>query len=137
MPDSSAQGKFEQREINDKLEKFFKERKLELENSNMLKDFSDLIADSSNNPDIKSIAPYVDTMENLLNSILKPYHKKEFLDYVTNIVPNHKHENWLNGVNNGLKEEMLINNLKELSSDHSDVMLNLKPSNNEKEFEKN
>ncbi|BBJ32338.1 hypothetical protein RAS_14470 [Rickettsia asiatica] len=85
MPDSSAQGKFEQREINDKLEKFFKERKLELENSNMLKDFSDLIADSSNNPDIKSIAPYVDTMENLLNSIPKPYHKTEFLDYVTKI----------------------------------------------------
>ncbi|KJV61251.1 hypothetical protein [Rickettsia amblyommatis] len=34
----------------------------------------------------------------------------------------------INGANNGLKEEM------ELSSDHSGVMLNLKPSNNEKEF---
>lgn len=40
----------------------------------------------------------------------------------------------LNGANNGLKEEMIINTLKELSSDHSGVMLNLKPSNNEKEF---
>ncbi|WP_231920471.1 hypothetical protein [Rickettsia japonica] len=33
-----------------------------------------------------------------------------------------------------LKEEMMINTLTELSSDHSGVMLNLKPSNNEKEF---
>ncbi|MFV0273346.1 MAG: hypothetical protein AB8U53_05500 [Rickettsia aeschlimannii] len=40
----------------------------------------------------------------------------------------------LNGANNGLKEEMIINILKELSSDHSGVILNLKPSNNEKEF---
>ncbi|AFB29554.1 hypothetical protein [Rickettsia rickettsii] len=40
----------------------------------------------------------------------------------------------LNGANNGLKEEMIINTLTELSSDHSGVMLNLKPSNNEKEF---
>ncbi|WP_261368704.1 hypothetical protein [Rickettsia argasii] len=42
----------------------------------------------------------------------------------------------LNGANNGLKEEMIINTLTELSSDHSGVMLNLKPSNNEKEFKK-
>ncbi|WP_238375474.1 hypothetical protein [Rickettsia massiliae] len=41
----------------------------------------------------------------------------------------------LNGANNGLKEEMIINTLKELLSDHSCVMLNLKPSNNEKEFQ--
>ncbi|WP_233418927.1 hypothetical protein [Rickettsia tamurae] len=83
---------------------------------------------------ISHIAPYVDTMENLLNSIPNHYHKTEFLDYVTNIVPDHKYENLLNGDNNGLKEEIIINILKELSSDHSDVMLNLKPSNNEKEF---
>ncbi|MFV9929647.1 MAG: hypothetical protein AB8U82_01665 [Rickettsia endosymbiont of Haemaphysalis japonica] len=39
----------------------------------------------------------------------------------------------LNGANNRLKEEIIINTLTELSSDHSGVMLNLKPSNNEKE----